>query len=108
VRVLFGHKKTEAMEGKGSSSIFSIFENIGITDKEFEEIGVEAQDWMLCHGVLMRTKGKGLLTHAPFTLLPCPYPRTLFKTAWNLSPLFNLLVHETSQDEEFIEEALKM
>ncbi len=95
------------MENK-QNSVFSTFENIGLTDKQWEEVGTEASDWMMCHGVLMRTKGKGLLTHAPFTMLPCPYPRSLFEEAIMLAPLFNLLVHETSQDEEFIESALSL
>jgi len=50
---------------------------------------------------------KGLLVHAPVTLLPTPIHRGSFELVRDLSPLFNELFDRVSRDETFLLEALK-
>ncbi|KAJ7374700.1 hypothetical protein OS493_005043 [Desmophyllum pertusum] len=45
--------------------------------------------------------------HAPFTLLPTPFPKRLFTQAKDVQKDFNLLVHQVSQNHEFLKEALQ-
>ncbi len=46
------------------------------------------------------------LVHAPFSLLPSPFPRQAFSQAIELAPLFNLLADRVSQDAEFLQQTL--
>lgn len=49
--------------------------------------------------------GVGLL-HAPFALLPMPFPKVYWDQALELAPLFNKLVDRVSLDGEFLQETL--
>ncbi len=42
------------------------------------------------------------LTHAPFTLLPTPFPKDLFHQANTIGPDFNLLVHQVGENTSII------
>ena len=44
--------------------------------------------------------------HAPFALLPAPFPRSLFERARALQPLYNLLYARVAADHAFLEGAL--
>jgi hypothetical protein len=46
------------------------------------------------------------LVHAPFSLLPSPFPRQAFSQAIELAPLFNRLIDRVSQDPDFLRQAL--
>ncbi len=81
------------------------------------EISDSHSDNLSCYynACLARTGGKlqrsgtvpGIgLVHAPFSLLPSPFPRQAFSQAIELAPLFNLLVDRVSQDAEFLQQTL--
>ncbi|KAJ1552758.1 hypothetical protein HK405_010136, partial [Cladochytrium tenue] len=74
-----------------------------------------AVDWCFLHGLVVRPPPSpaspppsstaafpSLATHAPFALLPTPVPRTCFRRAERLQPLFNHMVHTVAQDEAFV------
>lgn len=67
----------------------------------------EGKDYCLTHGLVMGAKDScHTVDHAPFTLLPTPFPKRLFTQAKEVQRDFNLLVHRVSQDHEFLKEAL--
>jgi len=77
----------------------------------------ESIDWAVCHGLTMRTKSsyytaedsrpESSIIHAPFTLVPSPFPKKSFHQAYCLGPDFNILVHKISCDSNFILDTLK-
>lgn len=71
-----------------------------------DAVAAEAVDWALCHGLLMQSRHLGQLTHAPFTLLPTPLPRSLFEYAQSVATDFNLLVFNVARDADFLESTL--
>ena len=68
-------------------------------------LGKEGRDYCVTHGMMYKD-AKDLLQHIPFTLFPSPFPRRLFQEAKDVQTDFNLLVHQVSQDYEFIKNAL--
>jgi hypothetical protein len=81
--------------------------NYNVPEETLEEIKRISHDWALVHGLVMYSKKTGQLTHAPFTLLPTPFPRHCFEKAWKLGPAFNTLVHQIAKHPEFILNRLK-
>lgn len=68
----------------------------------------EGKDYCLTHGIVMGAKDCcHTVEHAPFTLLPTPFPKRLFTQAKDVQKDFNLLVHQVSQNHEFLKEALQ-
>ncbi|CAK9215967.1 unnamed protein product [Sphagnum troendelagicum] len=74
----------------------------------------QALSWSSLNGLVIGDKnhkrsgtvpGIGLV-HAPFSLLPSPFPRQAFSQAIELAPLFNLLADRVSQDAEFLQQTL--
>ena len=86
---------------------------------------VEAsKDWSIAHGLAVRVstnhKDAGaatdsaeghdtnaLVTTAPITLFPSPFPRTCFEKALELQPAYNELYAAIAGDEEWLEEIVK-
>lgn len=46
------------------------------------------------------------LVHAPFSLLPVPFPKSHWKQACELAPIFNELVDRVSLDAKFLQDSL--
>lgn len=68
----------------------------------------EGKDYCVTHGIVMGAKDSyHAVHHAPFTLLPTPFPKRLFAQAKEVQKDFNLLVHRVSQDHEFLKGALQ-
>lgn len=86
----------------------------GLKDDLVREMVDDALIWTSLHGLVVGDKndkrsgevpGVGLV-HAPFSLLPMPFPRTHFIQACELSTIFNDLVDRVSLDGEFLQESL--
>ncbi|KAF7817879.1 glutathione synthetase, chloroplastic-like [Senna tora] len=74
----------------------------------------DALVWSSLHGLVIGDKsversgsvpGVGLV-HAPFALLPTPFPQSHWKQASDLAPLFNELVDRVSLDGKFLQDSL--
>ena len=77
-----------------------------LPEAAFKELLTHAIDWSLANGLIMRgttKEGSGTAVHAPFALFPSPYPQEAYQKAVNLQPIFNRLVHEISEDWEFLD-----
>ncbi|TPX50159.1 glutathione synthase [Synchytrium endobioticum] len=86
-----------------------------------QELAFNAVDWALSHGLIVRApspsdnepgSGNGheqpmLVTHAPFTLFPTPFPASVYETAMTLQPIFNQLVDACARDHDFISECMR-
>ncbi|KAI9101059.1 glutathione synthase [Phlyctochytrium arcticum] len=91
-----------------------------ISPLHLEELKDHAIDWALAHGFVVRpppaiqpvvtstptTSPVSLVTHAPFTLFPSPFPKECYHQALQLQPLFNALVENVATDKEFLRETL--
>ncbi|XP_028770803.1 glutathione synthetase, chloroplastic-like isoform X1 [Neltuma alba] len=85
-----------------------------IDQQLLHKIAYDALVWSSLHGLVTGDKsversgsvpGVGLV-HAPFTLLPASFPRSHWKQACELAPVFNELVDRVSQDGEFLQDSL--
>lgn len=85
-----------------------------IDDKVLENIVYDALVFATLNGLLVgdksversgRVPGIGLV-HLPFSLLPPPLPKTHWKQACELAPLFNELVDRVSLDGKFLQQSL--
>jgi glutathione synthase len=75
--------------------------------EKLSALQAEALEWAFSHGLVMYSKNTNQLTHAPFTLVPSPFPRQSFEFAWNLGPDFNYLVDQISRDTDFLFKSLE-
>uniref|UniRef100_A0A7N6BMR5 Glutathione synthetase n=1 Tax=Anabas testudineus TaxID=64144 RepID=A0A7N6BMR5_ANATE len=70
----------------------------------------EVKDLAFLYGIVFRThetpNSSEVVTYAPFTLFPSPFPKAAFLQALALQTHFNTLVNKISQDPDFLEEAL--
>lgn len=69
-----------------------------------------ARDWAVTNGILMVPKDSpspNYMGHAPFTLFPSPFPKTLFLQGLEVQRDFNFLVDKVSKDYEFLRSSLK-
>ncbi|KAG6478232.1 hypothetical protein ZIOFF_061667 [Zingiber officinale] len=79
-----------------------------------DEIVYDALVWSSLHGLVVgdrRVEGSGIvpgvgLVHAPFSLLPMPFPKRYWRQASELAPIFNELVDRVSLDGKFLQDAL--
>ncbi|CAG8588857.1 10085_t:CDS:2 [Ambispora leptoticha] len=77
--------------------------------KQLKELSI---DWALSHGAIIRPPADIALAnnssviHAPLALFPSPFPKKAFEHGLLLQPLFNLLFHRLSKDEDFIKEIM--
>ncbi|XP_077218253.1 glutathione synthetase 2 isoform X2 [Tasmannia lanceolata] len=79
-----------------------------------QQLVSEALVWCSLHGLVVGDKniqrsgtvpGVGLV-HAPFSLLPVPFPRSHWRQACELAPIFNELVDRVSLDGKFLQDSL--
>ncbi|XP_017266719.1 glutathione synthetase [Kryptolebias marmoratus] len=83
----------------------------GILDGDLiKQLADVAKDEALLQGILMRTKedpnSSELVTYAPFTLFPSPFPKAAFLQGLAVQTHYNTLVDKISQDTDFLQEAL--
>lgn len=60
-------------------------------------------------GVAVRSKksfSEDPIGHAPFTLLPTPFPKLEFEKAVKIQTSLNMLLHNVAHDYEFLKNAL--
>lgn len=79
-----------------------------------QQLVSEALVWSSLHGLVVGDKsvqrsgivpGVGLV-HAPFSLLPLPFPECHWTQACELAPIFNELVDRVSLDHKFLQDSL--
>ncbi|KAI9492816.1 glutathione synthase [Zychaea mexicana] len=85
------------------------------SDADREALLTDAIDWAQAHGLLVRPSqdkvadfaNHSLVTHAPFTLYPTPFPRAEFEKAKGLQQPWNTLIHKLSEDDALISEVME-
>ncbi|KAM5561344.1 glutathione synthetase, chloroplastic [Rosa sericea] len=86
----------------------------GIDQELVNKMVYDALVWSSIHGLVVGDRsvqrsstvpGVGLV-HAPFALLPMPFPETQLNQANELAPIFNELVDRVSLDAEFLQDSL--
>ncbi|KAI9245110.1 glutathione synthase [Phascolomyces articulosus] len=86
------------------------------SDTDRQALLNDAIDWAVAHGLLIRPpvekvsdsfENGSLVTHAPFTLYPTPFPRAEFEKAKGLQQPWNTLIHKLSVDDALITEVMK-
>lgn len=83
----------------------------GLTTDEVSDLCTLAADFAFAHGLAYRPAMQDSATsvdtssviHAPFSLLPSPFPRKLFEEARRLQPICNELYARIAMDHEFLE-----
>lgn len=112
--------KLKEMESERYEKEAAVDSNKGISSPEdvspvlAKELLQDALVWASLHGLVVGDRavqssgqipGVGLV-HAPFSLLPTPFPEVCWKQACDLAPLFNELVDRVSMDGVFLQESL--
>ncbi|KAK9940032.1 hypothetical protein M0R45_016709 [Rubus argutus] len=86
----------------------------GIDQELVEKMVYDALAWSSIHGLVVGDRsvqrsstvpGVGMV-HAPFALLPMPFPKSQLKQAYELAPIFNELVDRVSLDAKFLQDSL--
>ncbi|KAK9919737.1 hypothetical protein M0R45_028317 [Rubus argutus] len=100
----------ETQEGSSTRPI-----NVDGIDQELvEKMVYDALVWSSIHGLVVGDRsvqrsstvpGVGMV-HAPFALLPMPFPESQLKQAYELAPIFNELVDRVSLDAKFLQDSL--
>ena len=73
---------------------------VSISSSLCERLRTETLHLCACDGVLLGAAGP--FTHAPCSLLPYPFPKTLFSHSVGLAKPFNLLVEAVSRDTDWL------
>ncbi|KAM6596847.1 hypothetical protein CsatA_007371 [Cannabis sativa] len=90
------------------------FDFHGIDQKLVDRMVYDSLVWSSLHGLVVGDKsvqrsgkvpGVGMV-HAPFALLPMPFPETHWKQACEVAPIFNELVDRVSLDAKFLQDSL--
>ncbi|KAL3516153.1 hypothetical protein ACH5RR_023055 [Cinchona calisaya] len=90
------------------------FDPHSIDQELVENMAYEALVWSSLHGLIVgdrnsQTSGKvpGVgMVHAPFALLPMPFPESHWKQACEATPIFNQLIDRVSLDGNFLQDSL--
>ncbi|KAI8142421.1 glutathione synthase [Fennellomyces sp. T-0311] len=85
------------------------------SDTDRQALLADAIDWAQAHGLLVRPQqdklanfaNHSVVTHAPFTLYPTPFPRAEFEKAKGLQQPWNTLIHKLSVDDALIAEVME-
>lgn len=80
-----------------------------LEDAQREELTELAANWALSHGLVyfpVSPTERGTAIHAPFTLLPTPFPRALFERAQEIQKAYNLLYSRVALDREFLDSVM--
>ncbi|VDO88550.1 unnamed protein product [Haemonchus placei] len=96
---------------KSGGVLLADFPKLPLPQNRIDELVLSSVDWAQAHGLVMRTKEhkdrSDICQHAPFALLPTPFPRKLFEQAVNVQNLMAKLYHEIAYDFEFLIESHK-
>ena len=65
----------------------------------------ELPPYCAAHSIMMRPS-PDTFVHIPSTLLPTPFPRSIYDSLHQMAPLFNLLYHRVSEDWAFLTSSL--
>ncbi|CAI9785531.1 unnamed protein product [Fraxinus pennsylvanica] len=104
----------EEMETHKRNSMSLIFDHHKIDNQLLQKMEYDALVWSSLHGLLVgdtnsqrsgRVPGVGMI-HAPFSLLPMPFPESHWKQACQIAPIFNELVDRVSLDGKFLQDSL--
>lgn len=86
-----------------------------LTSHQLSSLSSSSTDYALSHGLIYRppvststssTPSTSSVIHAPFSLLPSPFPRDLFNNANHLQPAFNYLYSKIALDDKFLERVI--
>jgi hypothetical protein len=77
-----------------------------LSTNQRNELLTTSIDWGSAHGLVVGAPNGPVqrLVHAPFALLPSPFPRGCFEEAHSLQVLFNELMDRVVRDDEFLTE----
>nr|CDJ89610.1 Glutathione synthase domain containing protein [Haemonchus contortus] len=96
---------------KSGGVLLADFPKLPLPQNRIDELVLSSVDWAQAHGLVMRTREhkdrSDICQHAPFALLPTPFPRKLFEQAVNVQNLMAKLYHEIAYDFEFLIECHK-
>ncbi|KAF8333565.1 glutathione synthase [Cantharellus anzutake] len=81
-----------------------------LSKQQLDVLTLEANAFALSHGLSYLPEGfedpPTSAIHAPFTLLPTPFPRVLFQQAQGLQPLYNVLYSKVAMNTALIDEVM--
>lgn len=85
-----------------------------LSDQARDYLSTQATDYALSHGIVYRplpvapstTPASDSAIHAPFSLIPSPFPRTLFEKAQTIQPAYDLLYAQLSSDHAFLDRVI--
>jgi hypothetical protein len=80
-----------------------------LEDAQREHLTVLASTWALSHGLVylpVSPTERGTAIHAPFTLLPTPFPRSLFERAQTIQKAYNVLYSRIALDWDFLDSVM--
>ncbi|XP_030504352.2 glutathione synthetase, chloroplastic [Cannabis sativa] len=106
--------KVRAMDTQEGVPSMPSFDFHGIDQKLVDRMVYDSLVWSSLHGLVVGDKsvqrsgkvpGVGMV-HAPFALLPMPFPETHWKQACEVAPIFNELVDRVSLDAKFLQDSL--
>uniref|UniRef100_A0A803Q020 Glutathione synthetase n=2 Tax=Cannabis sativa TaxID=3483 RepID=A0A803Q020_CANSA len=106
--------KVRAMDTQEGVPSMPSFDFHGIDQKLVDRMVYDSLVWSSLHGLVVGDKsvqrsgkvpGVGMV-HAPFALLPMPFPETHWKLACEVAPIFNELVDRVSLDAKFLQDSL--
>lgn len=106
-----GVEETETHK-RNSTSL--IFDHHKIDNQLLQKMEYDALVWSSLHGLVVgdtnsqrsgRVPGVDMI-HAPFSLLPMPFPESHWKQACQIAPIFNELVDRVSLDGKFLQDSL--
>ncbi|KAI0240419.1 Glutathione synthetase [Lamellibrachia satsuma] len=101
--------KEDAQAGKNAKEMEGCI-SLPIPDDKLEDLIVQAKDYALSHGIIVRTRDNPtsaeVATYAPFMLFPSPLPRLVFEQAQAVQKDFNLMMHRVAHDYDFLKDCL--
>ena len=85
-----------------------------LSDEARDYLSTQATDYALAHGIVYRPLPASASTtpptdsaiHAPFSLFPSPFPRSLFNKAQAIQPSYDLLYAQVSSDHKFLQRVI--
>lgn len=85
-----------------------------LSDEARDYLSHQATDYALSHGIVYRplptppsaAPPTSSTIHAPFSLFPSPFPRTLFDKAQSIQPAYDLLYAQVSSNHTFLQRVI--
>ncbi|KAG8771644.1 hypothetical protein FRC12_003487 [Ceratobasidium sp. 428] len=77
-----------------------------LKETQLEELTGLASTWALSHGLVylpVSPQERGTAIHAPFTLLPTPFPKLLYEKSQRIQKAYNILYSRIALDTEFLD-----